>query len=335
MIDADDPFLQSYAFHCIQKKYSLENLLVRSVFVESQEGVDLFMNELRAQTLFSEKKLVKIFLSKKWLAAKYTSKIIALLEDSSVQDVVVLTVSGADAAFRKRKFYEWFAKYHTVLQLRTPSEAEMPQFIQRLSKHYGISFDREALHFFVMTYLNNLGMAIQRIIEFKEVYQLTHLDLKNVEYLVSDSGQLNNFSVVEVLLSGQANVCFRHLSLIARTKFDYLLFIGLLRYHFVKLKIFFEIKGDQHSHFFKSHRIFNRNMQDGYIRMKRSFSNADIQDFMTEIQIIEYSQKGLLNMDTLDRLEQLFFKILYPEHKDSNLMNQGMIDEMFEFNKSL
>ncbi|PIT99840.1 MAG: DNA polymerase III subunit delta [Bdellovibrionales bacterium CG10_big_fil_rev_8_21_14_0_10_45_34] len=182
LISGEEMFLVGRVLEAIEKAADLGAMVDfnRDVIYGSQFDLARFQESLSMLPMMSPRRLV-VLRDAHQLKAKVLEELIEPLSDLEDTVTVVLHFSKVD---QRTRFYKALAAKAMFIQLGTPYENEMPQWIQWIAKENGVSFDDQSvayIHQYVGCGLLETESEIKKIAAYiSPKNQATYADVRHV-----------------------------------------------------------------------------------------------------------------------------------------------------------
>jgi DNA polymerase-3 subunit delta len=172
-----------------------------SVYQGKESQAETILDDVRTLPVFARNRLVLIK-DAQHISAAELDAFLPYLKDPVPETILVFTADKIDG---RRKFFQEFKKYGSLVEFKRLYDNQIPSFVKRQAKEVGHSFREEALALFCRRVGNNLQEIHGELIKlFTYLGEKTVVDVADVVAVVSDTRVDSIFDLTNAL--GQKNV---------------------------------------------------------------------------------------------------------------------------------
>ncbi len=211
LISGDEPLLSLECCDLIRSKALAAGYADRQVFDAESLNWDNIVNETQAMSLFSERRILEIRV-KNGKVGTEGSKVITQICANPPEDMVILIDGGKiESKQLKAKWVTSIGKAGVHVHIWPIKPKELPYWLSARLSQAGIKANRQAIGILAERVEGNLLAAKQEIEKLQLLLDSDEVDAQSMSAAVADSARYDVFTLLDRILSGDADEVTRTL----------------------------------------------------------------------------------------------------------------------------
>ncbi len=211
LISGDEPLLSLECCDLIRSKALAEGYADRQVFDAETLSWDQIVSETQAMSLFSEKRVLEIRI-KNGKVGTEGSKVLTEICENPPEDMLILVDSGKlDRNQLRAKWVKSIDSAGVHVHIWPIKPKELPYWLSGRLSQAGIKANRQAVSVLAERVEGNLLAAKQEIEKLKLLLETDEVDAPAMSAAVADSARYDVFTLLDRILSGEADEVTRTL----------------------------------------------------------------------------------------------------------------------------
>lgn len=204
LIAADEPLLVAEATDEVRRTAMQQGFDERSLhFVERGFRWDTLMKGSDSLSLFSSQRIVELRMKAPRPGDAGGKAIRALAEDRDPDRLVIISIQAKlDRNAAKSVWVKTVEKHGVLVEIRPVTLRDLPGFIARRAKRYGLSIDATAAEFLADRVEGNLLAADQELAKLALIRDDGHIDSDAVLESVTNSARFDVFRLSDAVIAG-------------------------------------------------------------------------------------------------------------------------------------
>ncbi|MEE9452102.1 MAG: DNA polymerase III subunit delta [Gammaproteobacteria bacterium] len=205
LISGDEPLLVQESCMGVREKADQCGYGERQVLtVEANFDWNLFWRQARSLSLFSQKRLLELRLSKNGVGAKGSKALLAYCQAIDTDLCVLVVMPKLEARSTTAKWFKAIENEGVVVQIWPIDRKQMPQWITQRLQDLQMTADPVAIELLVGSVEGNLLAADQAVEKLYLSYGAGHLSLDEVSKTIHNTAHFNVFQLLDSALTGDA-----------------------------------------------------------------------------------------------------------------------------------
>lgn len=204
LIAADEPLLVAEATDEVRRAAMAQGFDERTVhFVERGFRWDSLASGGESLSLFSTKQIVELRMATPRPGDAGAKAIRALAEAEDADRLVIISIhSKLDANASKSVWVKTLAKHGVVVEIRPVTRRDLPGFIARRAKKYGLTINTDAAELLADRVEGNLLAADQDLAKLAMICDDGRVDTEAVQQSVASSARFDVFRLSDAVIAG-------------------------------------------------------------------------------------------------------------------------------------
>jgi DNA polymerase-3 subunit delta len=316
LIAADEPLLVAEATDEIRRAAIGRGFNERSVhFVERGFRWDSFANGAESMSLFSSKQIVELRMAAPRPGDAGAKAIRSLADSGDLDRLVVISIqSKLDANASKSVWVKTIEKHGVVVEIRPVSRRDLPGFIARRAKTYGLTISTDAAELLADRVEGNLLAADQDLVKLALIRDDGRVDTEAVQESVASSARFDVFRLSDAVIAGDLSRAIKVLDgLKSEGVAPALVSWALAR----EIALLSQLKhgarqGRSPADMMARLRVW-QSRQSAVSRALSRYSDADLSRLLRRAESVDRTVKGLDNAPVWPAITGLVLDLLAPE----------------------
>jgi DNA polymerase-3 subunit delta len=205
LISGDEPLLAQESADAVRQKAREQGFSERELFhAEGKFDWSQIHNHANSMSLFADKKIIEIRIGSGKPGDKGSKAICELCADDNPDILLLIIVPKLDRGSQNSKWVKTLESTGAHIQVWPVNARQLPRWIQQRLLQSDIRANDEAAEILADRVEGNLLAAVQEIEKLKLLCKDGQVDAETMSSAVADSARYNVFTLIDNILSGDA-----------------------------------------------------------------------------------------------------------------------------------
>ncbi len=213
LIAGDEPLLVQETADAIRSAARTQGFAERELFHADDKNFEWqqLLNEASHLSLFAQKKILELRIPNGKIGADGSKALQEYCAHPSDDNLLLILSAKMDSATLKNKWAKTIDATGAIVQVWPVTVQQMPRWIEQRLKQAGIRANAAAREILTQRVEGNLLAAVQEIEKLKLLVTGDVVDATTMSTVVADSARYNVFTLVDIILEGDAAAACRQL----------------------------------------------------------------------------------------------------------------------------